>query len=142
MAVTVRQYLKAVNGVPMNEELTTDNIRIVGLIDIKPKMPGAIERSGLKFEFFEDDIVIKQTFGSGNQETQQVRATYLDDDVSFYCGLLGTEQLLEKTILALREHQRENQFDKTDYQPGIDFLEAELKIISKQVDTPVSTPTI
>ena len=135
--MTIEEYLKTVNGLSADQELTPDLIRMIGFVDIIPNIDRPLAASPVTMDIVGGDIVVKRTFTTATGDVPMEKTISLSDDISQYQGdYASTEDLLASTIKALKDIQDENLlFSKNDpsisvdYQQRIDELKKALEKI-------------
>ena len=124
--MTVEEYLRAVNGVFGDKELTGEDIEMVGFIDVMPNVE-YIAAMQAKFIIESGNIIVQRDFTTSDGEVSLEKVTPLNTNISECCPENKTTlQVLTDTIEGLKEIQESSFIDKTDYQSRIDTLEKAL----------------
>ena len=102
--MTVEEYLRAINGLFKGEELTPENIKYTGFIDIIPQKD-YYYASNVDFTIDSGVITAVRTFRKeGEEEATLNKATSLSDDISLHCGKYGdVKGLIEATLDGLED---------------------------------------
>ena len=147
--MNVEEYLRTLNGIFENEELTPDKIRMFGFIDIVPDLEDYTQSQVESVIIDSGNIIVKRTFKTKQGNVSLEKITPLSDNIAIHCGKNNTaEQVIDETIDGLQEMQESGLLyakvtDKQliDYQPRINaFINISNNI--KQVNSNSSSKTV
>ena len=142
--MTVKEYLQILNGVPVDSELSSEAIKMHGLLDLTPpKVANSISWSEVEMQVDGENIVSNRTFHTETDDyVPMKKVTPLNDDISLHCPysengeeiIQGTIKCLEAEQLLAIEAARITDGEPVDYQPRIEkFQEALAKSISHKM---------
>ncbi len=144
--MTVEEYLKVINGVPLDEALTSGAIVYPGFIDIIPTDQDSKWVRPASFSVAGAYLISRKIVVTPKDEEKVLElVTPLKDDLSMHLDDYKTvEETLIHTIAALREIQESNYriaeatvVPQPNWKPRIQLLEAFLaKVKAESMDKP------
>lgn len=137
--MSVEEYLRVLNGIFDNSELTPDNITMSGYIDIIPEID-SYAMSEAKISINSGNIIANRVFTTKDGDIQLEKTTPLSDNISIHCtGNSTSEQTIERTITALEElQQQELELSKKTNRPLVDYqsrIDAFTSILKNMVES-------
>lgn len=147
--MTIEEYLKIVNGVPLDAELTGEMIEFSGFTDVLPDAPNAYSAFPATFSVAGAYLIARRRIITAEKEDKILElVTPLKDDLSMHLKDYKTvEETLMHTIVAFNQMQESNNRiaksigePQPDLTPIIRLLEAYLaKVKAESMEEPTDT---